>query len=652
MKAKLLSAALTVSLLMSVCPVCASAADEKGKVRILVENNTFSVNDGAAWEGVLVDEWVDLDPGVSAADILNNTLSVHGYTQTGAADNWITDINGLSYGTDAAGMGGWMVGLDDWYGNGGITTLSLEDGDELMLSYSLSWGSDIGYDFSSVSTKLASLVSDNGVLEPEFSPEVTEYTLKLDENDGNINILPIAQNKGFRYKIYKNEYTPDTDNTDFKRTEAIDVNDGDVIYIGVGHKEWHSFYTEGASETVYKITVNEENDTQKQDNEPDKQEEKDEPVDTVKVDFETIFKETSDTMKKSASLTEAGSEWQILGLARSSQLSEEDAEAYLKNLSEYLEKTNLNKATDCAKYALVKAALGEEYSELMVPLADFDFSVKQGINGALYSLLAIDANNSEFEKAEAEAVQNSRQALIDYIIGQQQENGGWAFFGDAYEPDMTGMVIQALAPYYKKNDAVTNSVDKALELLSSTMNDDGTFTSYGAPNSESSSQVIIALTSLGIDINKDERFIKEKGNLLSGLSLYYKNGEGLFSHSINEDANALSTLQAFSALSSYYRFINGQTAYYDMTDVKAVEKEQDSENVKKEEEIIQKDEETEKNISTASGNEDKAKNDNAEPNGVRTFPTGDSSAALIIMLALSLGASVLILKGTKRKNSR
>ena len=181
-------------------------------------------------------------------------------------------------------------------------------------------------------------------------------------------------------------------------------------------------------------------------------------------------------MKKSASLTEAGSEWQILGLARSSQLSEEDAEAYLKNLSEYLEKTNLNKATDCAKYALVKAALGEEYSELMVPLADFDFSVKQGINGALYSLLAIDANNSEFEKAEAEAVQNSRQALIDYIIGQQQENGGWAFFGDAYEPDMTGMVIQALAPYYKKNDAVTNSVDKALELLSSTMNDDGTFT--------------------------------------------------------------------------------------------------------------------------------------------------------------------------------
>ena len=109
MKAKLLSAALTVSLLMSVCPVCASAADEKGKVRILVENNTFSVNDGAAWEGVLVDEWVDLDPGVSAADILNNTLSVHGYTQTGAADNWITDITNIqATATQAMRNGGAM----------------------------------------------------------------------------------------------------------------------------------------------------------------------------------------------------------------------------------------------------------------------------------------------------------------------------------------------------------------------------------------------------------------------------------------------------------------------------------------------------------------------------------------------------------------
>ena len=169
MKTKLLSAVLSVSILTSTLPFYVSATEGESKVRILVENNTFSVSDGAVWEGVLIDEWVDLEQGMSAADIFNNTLSAHGYTQTGASDNWITDINGLSASADAAGMGGWMVGLDDWYGNGGIGTLSLENGDELMLSYSLSWGSDIGYDYTSDSTKLSSLTFDKGELSPAFS---------------------------------------------------------------------------------------------------------------------------------------------------------------------------------------------------------------------------------------------------------------------------------------------------------------------------------------------------------------------------------------------------------------------------------------------------------------------------------------------------
>ncbi len=631
MKTKLLSAVLSVSILTSTLPFYVSATEGESKVRILVENNTFSVSDGAVWEGVLIDEWVDLEQGMSAADIFNNTLSAHGYTQTGASDNWITDINGLSASADAAGMGGWMVGLDDWYGNGGIGTLSLENGDELMLSYSLSWGSDIGYDYTSDSTKLSSLTFDKGELSPAFSPDVTEYTLKLDENDNTVHITPTAENKGFRYKIYKNEYTPDTENTDIKRTADITAENGDEIFVGVGHKEWHSYYSDNASETVYKITVNAESTPI---SEPDKKDDEEKPQIKEIVDFDTMFSETTDTIKKSASLTEAGNEWQILGLARTGQLSKEDRDKYAENLSSYLKDTELNKATDCAKYALVKASIGEDFSDMTEKLSDYDFAVKQGINGALYTLLAVSAKESGFAAVSSDTVQNSEEALIKYMLELQQDNGGWAFFGDAYEPDMTGMVLQSLAPYYKKDDAVTNAVDKALELLSSTMNDDCTFTSYGAANSESSSQVIIALAALGIDPENDERFVNGEHNLISGLSQFYKKGEGMFSHGTDEDVNALSTLQAFTALCAYKRFKDGQTAFYDMSDVETVKKDITPE-------PVQTDDNNKKSDNTNENENSTAAKDNEQPvNG--TVPTGDRGiSALVFIIALSFVTAVV-----------
>ena len=135
-----------------------------------------------------------------------------------------------------------------------------------------------------------------------------------------------------------------------------------------------------------------------------------------------------------------------------------------------------------------------------------------------------------------------------------------------YDPDMTGMVIQALAPYYnsKNNNKTTQAVDKAISLLSDVQNENGTYSSYGSENCESTAQVVTALSSVGIDSDKDNRFIKNGKSALDALKSFYNTGEGTFSHIVGAESNKYSTAQAFYALCAYYRFSNGMTILYDI----------------------------------------------------------------------------------------
>ena len=131
---------------------------------------------------------------------------------------------------------------------------------------------------------------------------------------------------------------------------------------------------------------------------------------------------------------------------------------------------------------------------------------------------------------------------------------------------MTAMAIQALAPYYKENDAVKAAVDKALDVLSELQLATGGFGSWGTENSESCAQVIVALTALGIDPAKDSRFIKNGLTFLDALASYYVDGGG-FRHIASGDRDGMATEQAYYALTAYYRFLDGKTNLYDMTDV-------------------------------------------------------------------------------------
>ncbi|MDR1321478.1 MAG: hypothetical protein LBK56_08665 [Gracilibacteraceae bacterium] len=60
---------------------------------------------------------------------------------------------------------------------------------------------------------------------------------------------------------------------------------------------------------------------------------------------------------------------------------------------------------------------------------------------------------------------------------------------------MTGMALQALAPYCSGDAAVQSAVDKAVSWLSGRQTADGKI----GTSSESAAQTIVALTALGID---------------------------------------------------------------------------------------------------------------------------------------------------------
>lgn len=129
------------------------------------------------------------------------------------------------------------------------------------------------------------------------------------------------------------------------------------------------------------------------------------------------------------------------------------------------------------------------------------------------------------------------------------------------------MAIQALAAYYDTNDAVKAAVDKALDALSAMQNDDGTFsTAFSGKTSESTAQVIVALTALGINPATDSRFIK------NGLTPWTVCAASMSTAAASATSHpAISTAwraeQSYYALAAYYRLLAGQTSLYDMSDV-------------------------------------------------------------------------------------
>ena len=145
------------------------------------------------------------------------------------------------------------------------------------------------------------------------------------------------------------------------------------------------------------------------------------------------------------------------------------------------------------------------------------------------------------------------------------------FSGDKSDSGMTGMALQALAPYCGTNAKVTAAVDKAVAALSAMQREDGSFYTYNTDgttysSSESTAQVIVALTALGINPETDPRFVKNGISAVDALCAYAVEGGG-FRHLAGGEWNGMATEQGYYAMTAYTRSLSGKTSLYDMSDV-------------------------------------------------------------------------------------
>lgn len=309
---------------------------------------------------------------------------------------------------------------------------------------------------------------------------------------------------------------------------------------------------------------------------------------TNQKEFDKIYQETGSSqaaLASKAGLTAgtSGGEWVALGLARSGFISDTLAEQYAQAAYQYVKKKGSstmsdNKSTENSRMILALTSIGKDPTDvagydLLEPLADLDYVKSQGINGPIFALIALDSHDYEIPKAVAGKTQTTREALIDAILAAQLSDGGWNVNGNGADADMTAMAIQALAPYYSSNAKVKSAVDDALKRLSQMQEVNGGYTSWGTANAESVAQVIVALTSLGIDPASDGRFIKNGYSTLDVLATFY-NDKGGFKHSQSDttSSNGLATEQAYYALASWYRLKAGKTSLYDMSDVTTMSK--------------------------------------------------------------------------------
>lgn len=309
---------------------------------------------------------------------------------------------------------------------------------------------------------------------------------------------------------------------------------------------------------------------------------------TNQKEFDKIYQETGSSqaaLASKAGLTAgtSGGEWVALGLARSGSISDTLAEQYAQAAYQYVKKKGSStmsdsKSTENSRMILALTSIGKDPSDvagydLLEPLADLDYVKSQGINGPIFALIALDSHDYEIPKAVAGKTQTTREALIDAILAAQLSDGGWNVNGNGADADMTAMAIQALAPYYSSNAKVKSAIDDALNRLSQMQEANGGYTSWGTANAESVAQVIVALTSLGIDPASDGRFIKNGYSTLDALATFY-NDKGGFKHSQSDttSSNGLATEQAYYALASWYRLKAGKTSLYDMSDVTTMSK--------------------------------------------------------------------------------
>ncbi len=520
----------------------------------------------ASKDGKILETEVEVPKGTSTKDVIEKAFEDNDIQYSMTESGYVSEINNLSS-EDAGGYSGWLLSYNnDDYANGGVSAITLSDGDTLSFDYTVNvdmatddigtgWYGNPYFKEISVGGKTHEMTSEyiypNAVY--KIDGEVTEDKGTADDPFELTFVLP-----------------EDTDITTVETDYVTSLNSHYAIVDGLenmndftGGIDFSVSSLGGTHKSYYHVNV---------------------VLSDVDAEASNVYEDVlAGAEKLVSSRCETTNplfenEWEIIDLARYGYTNIPMYETYYASVEEKVKETGAiihkSKVTENERTILALTALGVDCTDvagynILEPLYDETFVTKQGVNGVVFGLLAIDAANAP-DSLEEDGT-NIREFLVQKILEAELSTGGWTFFGAA-DPDMTGMAIQALAPYYNTNTDVKEAVDRGLDVLSNKQRDDGGFASWDSVNSESAAQVVTALSALGIDADTDPRFVKNGISVLDNLISFKDEATGGFRH-IKKDQNgnvygenAMATQQGTYALVAYYRYKHGMPALYDMSD--------------------------------------------------------------------------------------
>jgi len=285
-------------------------------------------------------------------------------------------------------------------------------------------------------------------------------------------------------------------------------------------------------------------------------------------------------------------EWMNIGFFQGRDNGMEDGtrstlEDIPKNLNLYKEigELNANKTTDLARFAMMLTALGIDATNLEVFEVDgkpfrtdlgrpYGVEVTNmiemiynkssvGINDGIFALITYDMGNYSIPQGAA----LTREKLLEILL--EHEYGS-----DEFGVDMVAMLMQALYPYRNHpiyGERVQAKLQHGLELILGfksakkvePMNKDFVGISWGDANSESTSQMIISLCSMGIDPYSDIRFSRgsDDNMIVNWINKFATPKRDGFGH-VGNTSNFMATYQGMYALQWYINFLeNGSKPY-------------------------------------------------------------------------------------------
>lgn len=254
-------------------------------------------------------------------------------------------------------------------------------------------------------------------------------------------------------------------------------------------------------------------------------------------------------------------EWTVFTLLRHGEtLSDAQTRSYYDSVVKTVKTWTDQKPTDIAKVSLALTILGKDITDVDgVNLAEMMYNsthLLDGSNELIWVLLALDAANIQIP-ADAKW---SRESMISALLDYQNEKGFFGLFDNrAGSVDITAMALQPLARYQVTNAKVEVAVKKAVAWLKGAVQDD-----FGYGNPESTAQVLIALSALGIDPTvSDAGFGTVNMNMITSL-MPYECEDGGFAHVLGNTTNAIATTQVLEALDAYVLFKEKNVAYWDV----------------------------------------------------------------------------------------